>query len=64
VIFFVYSEHETEESVKTEGSLREKGFFGGEKIMTSYQRELTYTPPGGSLREGEGNENTGTQRFP
>jgi len=31
--FFVHSEHETEESVKTEGSLGEKCFFGGEKSL-------------------------------
>jgi hypothetical protein len=50
--FFVHSEHETEESVKTEGSLGEKCFFGGKKIGTSNPRELTHTPPGGSLWEG------------
>jgi len=58
--FFVHSEHETEESVKTEGSLGEKSFFG-KKIVNSNRRELTYTPPERSLWEGEGN---GTQRFP
>jgi len=29
--FFVHSEHETMESVKTKGSFGEKCFFGGEK---------------------------------
>jgi len=46
--------HESKESVKTKGSMREK-FFGEKKIVTSNRRELTYTPLGGSLWEGEGN---------
>ena len=43
--------------MKTEGFLGEKCFFGGEIFLTSNRRELTYTPPGGSLWEGEGNGN-------
>jgi len=49
--------HQTEESVKTEGSLGENRFFGGKKIVTSKRRELNFTPPGGSLWEGKGNGN-------
>jgi len=37
--FFVHSEHETMESVKTEGSLGEKCFLAG-KIVTLNQREF------------------------
>jgi len=36
-------------STVVEGSLGEKCFCGGAKIVTSNRRELTYTPPGGSL---------------
>ena len=46
--------HETEDSVKTEGR---KFLFWRGKILTSNRRELTNTTPGGSLWEGEGNEN-------
>ena len=46
--------HETEESVKTEGSLGAK-CVGEKKIVNSNRRELTCTTPGGSLWEGEGN---------
>jgi len=42
---------------RPEESLEEKWFFGRGKIITSNQRELTYTPPGRSLWEGEGNGN-------
>jgi len=54
--------HDTEESVKTEGSLGEKYFFGGKEIVTSNQESLTCTT--GSLWEGEGNGNNQNSMIP
>jgi len=60
--FFVQSEHVTEESVKTEGSLGEKCFFGGNFFITSKGVDLT--PQAGHYGKGKGMGITRKQRFP